>query len=176
MIPGTPAAESGFEKYDVIIAINGQPVTQVQNFRNQVALTPPGEKISVQVLRNGKPVSLTPVLREASAAAQAGPGNQALAERLGFQLEPLSDEIKSQLGLPQSFNGLAVTEIEPLSNAAQQGLQRGDLIIEVNQQSVNTWEDVMQALKDVKPGDAVLLNTLRNGQSQIMAFKMPPPQ
>ena len=176
VIPGTPAAESGFEKYDVIIAINGQPVTQVQNFRNQVALTPPGEKISVQVLRNGKPVSLTPVLREARAAAQAGPGNQALAERLGFQLEPLSDEIKSQLGLPQSFNGLAVTEIEPLSNAAQQGLQRGDLIIEVNQQSVNTWEDVMQALKDVKPGDAVLLNTLRNGQSQIMAFKMPPPQ
>lgn len=176
VIPNTPAAESGFEKYDVIIAINGTAVTQVQNFRNQVALTPPGEKISVQVLRNGAPVTLTPLLREASEAAQEGPGNQALAERLGFQLEPLNGEIKSQLGLPQTFKGLAVTEIEPQSNAAQQGLQRGDLITEVNQQSVNAWEDVIEALKKVKPGDAILLNTIRNGQSQIMAFKMPPPQ
>ena len=176
VIPNTPAAEAGFQKYDVIIVINGQPVTQVQSFRNQVALTPPGEKVSIQVLRKGKPITLTPLLREANAAAAEGPGNQALAERLGFQLEPLNDEIKGQLGLPPDFRGLAITEIEPLSNAAQQGLQRGDLITEVNQQTVNSWEDVIQALKNTQPGDAVLLNTVRNGQSQIMAFKMPPPQ
>lgn len=176
VIPNTPAAESGFQKYDVIIAMNGQAVTQVQNFRNQVALTSPGEKISVQVLRNGKPMTLTPLLREASATTAEGPGNQALAERLGFQLEPLNDEIKSQLGLPPGFKGLAIIEIDPLSNAAQQGLQRGDLITEVNQQAVNSWEDIIQALKNTKPGDAVLLSTIRNGQSQIMAFKMPPPQ
>lgn len=175
VIPNTPAAESGFQKYDVIIALNGEAVTRVQSFRNQIALTAPGKTLSIQVLREGKPVVLNPVLREANKDMLSTPGDNAMAERLGFQLEPLPSELKKQLGLPESFEGLAVTEIEPLSNAAQQGLQRGDIITEINQQRVSSWLDVTQALKNTAPGDAVLINLVRNGQNQIMAFKMPAP-
>ncbi len=176
VIPNTPASESGFQKYDVIIGLNDQNVTRVQSFRNQIALTSPGEKVKIQVLRQGKAVTLTPQLREANTADLGTPGDNAMAERLGFQLEPLTEALKQQLGLPDSFQGLAVTEIEPQSNAAQQGLQRGDIITEVNQQSVSSWPDVVKALEQVQPGDAVLVNLVRNGQNQIMAFKMPAPR
>lgn len=176
VIPNTPAAESGFQKYDVIIGLNGQNVTRVQSFRNQIALTSPGEKITIQVLRQGQKLDLTPQLREANTADLGTPGDNAMAERLGFQLEPLTDALKGQLGLPETFKGLAVTEIEPQSNAAQQGLQRGDIITEINQQEVSSWPEVVQALENVQPGDAVLVNLVRNGQNQIMAFKMPAPR
>ncbi len=175
VIPDTPASEAGFEKYDVIISLNGKAVTQVQNFRNTIALTPPGQEVSIQVIRKGKPLRLTPTLRDADGRTLGNPVENALAERLGFNLEPLTTDIKKMLQLPTDFKGLAVTEIDPGSTAEQRGLKRGDIITEVNQQEVNSWIDVGKALESVQPGDAVLLNIVRQGQQQIMAFEMPGP-
>lgn len=173
LIPGTPAEEAGFQKYDVITSLNGQQVSKVSPFRNQIAMTSPGSEVKIDVLRQGKTQQLTVKLREANPASLGNPAEDALQTRLGFTLKTLDDTARQTLGLPESFKGLLVSEIEPASGAYQRGLRQGDLITEVNQKSVNSWPEVTTALGTSKPGDAVLLSIVRQGQSRIMAFEMP---
>ena len=170
VIPGTPAAEVGFKKYDVIVSLNGKPVYQVSPFRNQIALTLPGQQMEIGILRNGKPLTLKPKLREMSGEPQTAP--DILKSRLGFRLDPISDSLRQQLNLPDSFNGLVVGTIEQSSNAYRRGLRQGDLVLEVNRQAVSSTEDVQKAIGSAKPGDAILLNIIRDGQTRILAFEL----
>lgn len=170
VIPGTPAAAGGFQKYDLIISLEGQPVTQVQAFRNQIALTPPGRKLNISVRRNGQTLTLNPTLREMAADALSPTGG--IDKRLGFTLESISQEQRSQLGLPDSFNGLIVSEIDTGSNAYRRGVRQGDLVTEVNRQKVTLPEEIAPAIANAKPGDAILLNIIRDGQTRILAFEL----
>ncbi|MEZ0373868.1 MAG: Do family serine endopeptidase [Candidatus Sericytochromatia bacterium] len=170
VIPGTPAAEVGFKKYDLITSLNGQPVTQVQPFRNQIALTMPGQRLQISLVRNGKILVLRPLLREMQAEPLSVPAT--LEKRLGFRLDPLPEALRRQLGLPESFSGLAVTSVRPDSNAYRRGLRQGDLVIEINRQRVGSAEEVQQAIAAIKPGEAVLMNIIRDGQSRILAFEL----
>lgn len=173
VIPETPAAAIGFQKYDLIVSLNGRPVSEVQPFRNSIALTPPGRQVTIGILRQGKAMELKPTLKEASAQSAAPDAGSELQERLGFELMPLNDHLRQQLGLAEGAEGLLVKSIETDSTAYQRGLRQGDVITEVNQQAVQSWEDVQAALKNLKPGDAVLLNIFRQGQTRIMAFELP---
>lgn len=173
LIPGTPAAEAGFQKYDVITSLNGQTVTNVSPFRNQIALTSPGTEVKIAILRQGKAQTLTAKLREASSDALGNPAEDAVKARLGFALKTLDDDMRQSMGLPASFKGLLVSEIEPASSAYKRGLRQGDLISEINQKPVNSWAEATAALASSKPGDAVLLSIVRDNQSRIMAFEMP---
>lgn len=171
VIPGTPAAEAGFQKYDLITSLNDQPVTQVQAFRNQIALTPPGRQMAIGILRGGTAQTLRPLLREMQAETVATPGG-ALQKRLGFSLEPIAAELRQQLGLPEHFNGLLVSSVEPSSAAYRRGLRKGDLLTEINRRRVDSLSEVEAALATAKPGDAVLVSVIRNGQSRILAFEL----
>ncbi len=173
LIPDTPAAEAGFQRYDVITSLNGQAVTNVSPFRNQIALTSPGTEVKIDILRQGKPQQLTAKLREASAVSLSNPVEDALQARLGFALKVIDDELRQSLSLPANLKGLLVSEIEPASNAYKRGLRQGDLVTEINQKPVNSWAEATAALATSKPGDAILLSLIREAQSQIMAFEMP---
>lgn len=173
VIEGTPAQQAGFKKYDLIVSLNGQPVREVQAFRNAIALTPPGQKVSIEIVRNGQRQPLNPQLREMDADTQTTPLTDALQERLGFKLEALSPEQKQALGLPGSFKGLMISAISAESNAYQRGLRQGDLVLEINQLPVESATQAADILAKSRPGDAVMLNIVRNGQSRIMAFEMP---
>ncbi len=169
-IEGTPASAAGFKKYDVIISLEGKPVSQVQAFRNQIALTPPGRTMNIQVFRNGQILTLSPKLREMSADA-ASP-TDGIDKRLGFTLDTIPADKRTELELPESFNGLIVSAIDPSSNAYRRGVRQGDLVTEINRQRVTLPEEVSPAIASAKAGDAILLNIIRNGQTRILAFEL----
>lgn len=174
VIEGTPAAESGFQKYDVIVGLNGEQVSEVAAFRNRIALTAPDTEVTVSVLRAGDPLSLKPRLRRA-AAQQAGVANRSRvwAERLGFELQPISDAERQRQGLRSDLEGLVVSRIDSSSTAYRRGLRQHDIITEINRQPVSNLSQLEQILGDARPGDAVLLNLLRQGQVRILAFELP---
>ncbi|MGV3523880.1 MAG: Do family serine endopeptidase [Candidatus Sericytochromatia bacterium] len=173
VIADTPAAGAGFQKYDLIVSLNGQPVSQVQAFRNQIALTPPGQKVKVEILREGKKNSLEITLREMPADAAGPPGGLPSPSRLGFTATPLTPEQAQLLQLPAGVEGLLVSQIDNTSTAWKRGLRQGDLITEINRKPVRSLEDVEPALSGLKPGDAVLLQIVRNGEGRILAFELP---
>jgi Do/DeqQ family serine protease len=168
--PGGPAEKAGLKTGDVILQVNGKDVNDSNVLRNMIAQTAPGTSVTFMIQRNGQqqqmPVTLGSLAETGSAGGGTG-GGAAGAGRLGVSLIPLTPEIASRLGLKRGIQGLVVQSVDDGSPAAEAGLQAGDVIQEVNRQSVRTAEDMRTAIE--KSGDrppVLLIN--RGGQTAFV--------
>ncbi len=167
------AEKAGIKRDDIIIAINGEKVEDPNTLRNKVAGTMPGTEIKITVLRDGKEQELTAKVDElktegvkpdSSDQNNSEPGNLTDSGKLGLSLQPLTPQTAKQLNLPPDTPGVVVTDIDQNGSAAETGITRGDVILEINRQVVNSLEDVKSALD--KSGDKpILLLISRKGQT-----------
>ncbi|CAN5508395.1 DegQ family serine endoprotease [soil metagenome] len=168
------AEKAGIKRDDVVIAINGEKVEDPNILRNRVASTLPGTEIKVTVLRDGKEQELTAKLDELKVEG-VKPDNSNEDDnndsdnsnengKLGLSLQPLTSQTARQLNLPPDTTGVVVTDVDPNGVAAETGIGHGDVILEINRQSVTSLEDVKSVLD--KSGDKpVLLLIARKGQT-----------
>ena len=159
--PNEPAARAGIQQGDVIVRVGGREVNPDQTVSYIVANTPVGSRIPVEIIRNGRrqTVAVTVGQRptEEELARQLGNDNEQLAPEnapaipgsaaLGLQLQPINPQIARALNLPANARGVVVTQVDPNSDAAEKGLQRGDLILSVNQTTVTTPAQVQAAVE-----------------------------
>ena len=160
--PGTPAAKAGLQQGDVIVRVNGRDVNPDQTVSYLVANASVGTRIPLEVIRNGRrqTINVTVSQRptEEELAKQLGvEDNEQLAPEnapttpgttaLGLQLQTLSPQIARALNLPTGARGVVIASVDPSSDAADKGLQRGDLIVSVNQQLVTTPTQVQAAVE-----------------------------
>ncbi|HEU4618576.1 MAG TPA: DegQ family serine endoprotease, partial [Gammaproteobacteria bacterium] len=154
---GSPAERGGVQRGDVVTEFNGKPVTEVTELRNMVAALTPGTKAQIGVERNGRHQTLEVTLGEQPQEAQASsaaPGEQGGPEnpaRLGLAVEDLTPELAQQLGVQQT-QGAVVASVQPGSAAEEAGLQRGDIIEEVNRQKIRSAEDLVGIVRSLKSG------------------------
>ena len=160
--PGEPAARGGLQSGDVVMSVDGKPVTRDQSLSYLVANIEPGRRINLDVLRNGRqvtvPVTVTKRPSEDELAqqqfdpnskgpipqAQKGGGGQ-VESALGLQVTPLTPAIASQLGV-SAPNGVVVTAVDPSSDASSKGLARGAVIVGVNGRDVVSQADLEAAI------------------------------
>lgn len=156
VIEGSPAEKGGLQRGDVILEINGEPAGKVSEFRNRISLTRPGTDIRLTILREKKKRSLAVTIGklEGDQETQA-PARERDIERLGLSLQELTPDLAEKFGYADA-DGVLVTKVEPDSPAADAGIERGDLIQEVNRRSVASPQAVREALK-LKKGSALLL-------------------
>lgn len=186
--PGGAAAAAGMQAGDVVVRIDGKEVTREQTLSFIVANERPGTKIPIEVIRNGKRMTLNATVgkrpsREELAQERfdvdPGPQGQedlnqpqqevspaAAAKALGFTAIQLTPQIARQLGASDGIRGVVVTAVDMNSDAGQKGLRRGDIILSVNYQDVGTPQDLDTAARAAKSSsrDAVLLRVQRRGQ------------
>lgn len=177
--PGGAAEKAGVKRGDIITAINGEKLEDSNTLRNKVAGTAPGTAIKLTLLRDGKEVELTATLDEFNPdegkkpsdgkEGPNGPGPKEQGGKLGVTLEPVTPQIAKQLGL-DAAEGLVVSEIDPSGPAADAGIARGDVILEVNKRSVNSVADVKAAL-DGAGAKPILLLLNRRGQTNYVTVK-----
>lgn len=178
--PGSAADKAGVKSRDIITAINGERIEDSNILRNKVAGTLPGNPIKLTVTRDGAPQELTATLDEFSTETVAANPNAPLPNgngaapqpggKLGVTLQPVTPQIAAQLELPADTKGLIVTEVDPNGAAAEQGIARGDVIQEVNKQTVATADDVQTALNNA--GDKpILILVSRKGQTIYLTVK-----
>jgi serine protease Do len=146
--PDTPAARAGLKKGDVILKLNGEPVDSRNQLTLRVSQTPPGTPIKLSVWHDGKMQDMTIKLGElpeksAKAEGEEASGNSALE---GVAVEEITPEIAQDLKLPAGTHGVVVTSVDPSSPAATTGLNRGDVIQEVNHKPVHNVEEYNQAI------------------------------
>lgn len=168
----SPAAKAGLKRGDVILAFNGRPTTDPGQLRNLVAMSAPGTKVPVQILRDNKKHEVTVELGELprqQAAARAGEETPAPA-RLGFNVQNLTPELAQQLGYSDT-EGVVVTQIDPRSEAYQAGVRRGMVIREVNHQEVHNTQDFRQAVQKAEQEKQLLL--LVESQQATMYITFP---
>jgi len=173
--PGSAADKAGIKVGDVITRFNGKEVQNTRELRNGVAATAPGAKATVELIRAGKPMTLTVTIGEATAEPAAADtdesGDSGQAVKLGLTLKSLTPELAKQYGLADS-SGLVVSAVEPGSPAAQAGLQEGDLIAEVNHQKVGKLSEFQGALDDARKSGSALFLVKRKSMSLFVVLQL----
>ena len=165
---GGPADKAGIKRGDVITSVNNQPVIDNNTVRNLVAGMAPGSTAAVTVSRNGRDQNFQVTLGELpdrerpETEENSSGGGTSGDERFGLTLQPLTAEMASRFGLDADDQGLLVTRVDPTSNAATAGIRQGDLIQEVNRQTVRTIADFSSAIRQSVNRPALLLIKRRN--------------
>jgi serine protease Do len=162
--PGTPAAKAGIQQGDVIVAVNGKDVNPDETVSYLVANLPVGQRSTITVMRSGKkldiPVVITQRPTQEQLAKQLGEDDEGTTnnsgtaapatQTLGLSLQPITAPVAQALKLPQGTTGVVVTAVDPSSDAAEKGLQRGDIIVAVQGQKVTTPAQVAAAVAAAK--------------------------
>ncbi len=178
VVPRGPAAKGGMQAGDLVVSLNGKPVESAGQLTRSVALVPPGEQVTLGVLRKGnekKQLQFKVAQRpEDEGQASAGEGEDEKGEsatpanksaKLGVSLAPMNPQIARQLGVPAD-EGVLVAEVVDGGPAQRAGVRQGDVILEVNRQPVKKVEDVAAALAKMKEGDMALMR-VRRGDSAV---------
>ncbi|MGN6375424.1 MAG: Do family serine endopeptidase [Sphingomonas sp.] len=190
--PDGPAAKAGFQRGDVVTAVNGKEVTSDQTLSYLVANIPPGTRVPFEIIRNGKRMTLTatmdtrPSQKELAAIAGGGDDDsglpdeddqstqQATQNALGLSVVPLTPDLARNIGVPNDTRGVVITSTDPSSDAGQK-LQRGMVIASVNGAPVTTAADVARQVNAAKQAgrDHVLLFVIApHGQSAFIPVEI----
>jgi serine protease Do len=155
----SPGAKAGLLKGDVIVGLNGQPVSDYQDLRLRVSQSAPGEIAKLDIYRNGQKRQMSVTLGELpdqqAAAKDAPQANEDAME--GVQVQALTPDLAEQLKVPAGTHGVVVTRVDPDSAAAEGMLQRGDIIQEANHKPVATPEQLRTAVHDAGNQPLLLL-------------------
>jgi serine protease Do len=168
--PGSPAAKAGLKPGDVVRKFNGQPVGDSAELLAKVASTPPGTPVTLEILRNGQPQTITVTLEQRpSNLAYSGGQNKSPNQGAlrGVAVQNLTSDLRKQLGLPSDAHGVVVTEVDPNSPAAQV-LTQGDVIMSINRHDVNSVADFNRLAAEAK--GQTLLRVMRQGQAAFVVI------
>ena len=170
--PGSAAATAGVQEQDVVIALDGQPVTEVGRFRNQIALLAPGTEITLTVIREGRERRVPVVIGQRSEVVDARPDGSVMLAEYGFAVRELDDELREAHELRQE-RGVVITEVEGGSPAASAGLRPGQLVMGVNQTRVADVESFRAAMAEAAETDRPVRLVLRQGNWNVLAVLRP---
>ena len=180
LVPGAPGSLAGLQVGDVIVKVNGQQVTPDATVSYLIANSAVGTKIPLEIIRGGRRATVNvtvaqrpteEALAKLSGGGSAGGNDNATAPNvpqraLGLSLAPLTPDLARAANLPATARGVIVTAVDPNANAAEQGLQRGDLIVSVNNQPVTSPAQVV-AMVDAarKAGRSSVLLLVQRGST-----------
>jgi serine protease Do len=166
VVPGSPAEKAGLNRGDVIVAFKDKAVDTAHDLPAMVAQTPVGEPVTLGVWRDGKTRHLPLTVGELAAD---GPEEAQTAQPAqgtwGMHLQDLSPALARQQGL-ESDQGVLVVAVQPGSPAAEAGIRPGDLLLEVNRQTVQSVREVQEILAKATNQES-LLALVQRGQGSL---------
>jgi serine protease Do len=182
--PNTPAEKVGIKAGDIIIRYNGVEINRFNELPVKVSTTPPGSKVTLEVIREGKPLTFTLTLAELpenleGEQAPSEGGEEPGEERepgsirvLGMTIRPLSTEERQEYKLPQG--GLIVVQVEEGSPAQKAQIQPGDLLLEANRTPLRTPDDLRRVLAQAKGrgASALVLYVRRGDQNRFVGVEI----
>ncbi|MFH1261884.1 MAG: DegQ family serine endoprotease [Pseudomonadota bacterium] len=178
---GSPAAKVGIKSGDLILKVDGKEISEFNELPRLIAEVAVGRKVTVEILRDGKPISFEVTIGElkqekeaqADETEEEEPSKPMKPDRLGLVVAPLTDRIARELELEAGTAGVYIQSIDPTGTAAEKGVQRGDVIVELNKKKINNVGDYRKIMKSLGKGDTVLLLVRRGaGVTLYVAFTL----
>jgi serine protease Do len=168
-VNSTGPAHENLQRGDVILEVNGKPMADSRELRMTISMMAPDSSVDLKIERNGNTMDTKVKLGELpNENEQAKNQGESTGKALdGVNVETLDAQTARQLGLPASATGVVVTDINPSSALAEAGMQRGDVIQEVNHQPVKNVAELEAAVR--KAGSNALFLVNRNGSTLFIA-------
>jgi serine protease Do len=185
--PGGPAARAGIQQGDVVIAVNGQPVTPDQSLAYLVAQQPVGSRVPMTLIRNGQRVNVTVTVGERPPEdelarlngvddanpvkepeeSQQSAGQRSTREGLGITVQAVMPDVLRSLHVNDpTLKGVVVVAVDPNSDAATKGVQQGDIILSINQRATRTPDEAAAAVAAARSaGRNTVLLLVRRGST-----------
>jgi Do/DeqQ family serine protease len=163
----SPAARAGLRTGDLLVSVDGQTVDDANAFDYRFATKALGGQAQIGVMRAGREIKLAIALEAAPETPREETVIKARSPLLGAKVANLSPALADELRLDTETKGVAVTEVEAGSMAQNFGLQRGDLVLAVNNAKIETTQDLVRAVS--QPSRLWRLTIQRGGQ-QISAM------
>jgi serine protease Do len=167
LIAGQAGDKAGLKEDDIVLKVNGQEVTPERTLSFIVANTKPGTKIPIEILREGKPRTITATVGARPAENEIAQSNfnpqeekdfegdttsseaKVLRDAFGFSVIPMTEQIARILRVPPETKGVVI-DIAGVGSAAQSGLGRGDIIVSASYSPVTTSAELVAAIKSAK--------------------------
>lgn len=160
---GSPAEKAGIEQGDVILEFDKKEIAESKDLPMIVAATPVGKTVTIKILRNGK--SMTKDVKVGEMEEKTVEATKApTGKKLGIAIQDITPDIARALSLKDT-NGALIAQVEPGSPADNAGLQRGDVIREINRKPIKDTRDFMQKIEETKGGGTLLLLVKRDEKS-----------
>ena len=171
---GSPAAKAGLRRNDVIVDMDGTPVTDLSKFRLRIADTPVGTKVKLGLLRDGKRLTADVTLTDRDLTIASNQpqvkGEDDTADDIGMTVRDMTASERTELKID---SGVRVTDVADGSEAEDKDIQPGDVIEEVNRVPVKNAADFKtQVAKVRKAGKPVVMIVNRNGGTRFETLKL----
>jgi serine protease Do len=166
---GSPAERAGLKTGDIITDYDGRKVERASDLPRAVAGTPVGRDVKLNVVRDGKPMTLTARVAalDAKEAADSGDSGEKAKPALGLAVQPLTPALAQQLGV-RATQGLVVQNVMEGSPAAEAGFERGDVILEVNKKPVKSVSELRESVAKNGKGSPMLFRVQRQDASLFL--------
>ncbi len=174
VIKDSPAAKAGIQQGDILVGYNNKPIKSMTKFRNDIALMSPSTEITLNVIRNNKPMTITVQL--GSLSENEVVANE-MVQTMGMEIETLMADQAKKLGCPEA-EGVVITNIKPGSIAANAGLQKGFVITHVafnslnNQTKISSISDFDQAMKEAGEKKHVILIVRQQNHQRFYTIRI----
>ncbi|HUR60037.1 MAG TPA: Do family serine endopeptidase, partial [Opitutaceae bacterium] len=171
--PDTPAAKAGIKTSDVITKVNSTEIRDSRHLLLTVGQLAPDTQVTVEYLRDGKPgkvsVKLAPRPESALAGDERAVPTKDVGVLNGVTVGEITPQVRDSMNIPDHIRGAIVTEIDPDSPSARQGIRQGDVIRELERRPVKNAEEAVRLSEEIK-GPKVLVLVWRNGGSQHLVI------
>ena len=174
---GSAADKGGIKVGDIITAVNDKKIENSTELRNVIAGIEPGTDVKIDLMRDGKDLSVRVKLSErpsdeALAKGSNGSEEKETSEKLGITVQNLSSSLAKQFGI-ENHGGVVITKVSQGSPADEAGVKAGDVVKQVNQVDVKDVSEFNKALGHLKSGDSVALLLQRGNTSFFVGIDIP---
>ncbi len=167
-----PAAKAGVKRGDIILKFNGRPVPDEHHLPEMVAQTPINGTVPLEILRDGKKMTLDVKIGELKETKLASAKSEESNNNWGLQVQALTPEIAQQLNLKLS-KGVVVRGVTPDTPGADAGIQPGDVVLEVNHRKIDSVDEFLSEAKSAKSSNKPALLLVQRGDATLYTVIKP---
>lgn len=171
--PGSPAQRAGFNQGDVIVRFNNKQVESSTHLRNMIASAPIKTKISVEIIRNNNRQITEVILDERpdeGYSIASNTNNNVTGSNLlqGITISSINNNLRQRFQIPNHINGVVIVNVDPGSYASHAGLQEGDIILQINNQSITNISDLNRISRNIN--NSIYMLIFRQGHTMYIAL------